>query len=133
MYKGALITGAVTAGLAVIIGAMGAHALESAISGHENAADIMRIYKTGVEYQYYHSFALIAAGIIYGAFPAKQIRLACTFFLTGMLLFCGSLYLLTYVKINGGGLGMFNLITPLGGVCFIAGWLLLVLGMLKKR
>jgi uncharacterized membrane protein YgdD (TMEM256/DUF423 family) len=133
MYKGALITGAITAGLAVIIGAMGAHALETAIRGKENAADIMRIYKTAVEYQFYHAFALIAAGIIYSGFPARHIRLACTFFLTGIILFSGSLYLLTYVKINGGSLGAFNLLTPIGGVCFIIGWLLLVLGLLKKQ
>jgi len=128
-----LITGAVTAGLAVILGAMGAHALETALRGHENAADILRIYKTGVEYQYYHAFALLVTGIVYGSFPVKQIKLAGTFFLTGIILFSGSLYLLTYVKANGGSLGAFNLLTPIGGVCFIIGWLLLLLGLLKKR
>jgi uncharacterized membrane protein YgdD (TMEM256/DUF423 family) len=133
MYKGALITGAIIAGLAVIIGAMGAHALETAVRGHENAADIMRIYKTGVEYQFYHAFALMAVGIIYSGFPAKQVKLAGTFFLTGIILFSGSLYWLTYVKMNGGSLGAFNLLTPIGGVFFIVGWLLLVLGLLKKR
>jgi len=128
MYKRALITGTVTACLAVILGAMGSHAIRDLVT-----PETLAIYKTGVEYQFYHSFALIAAGILYSAFPVKQVKLAGTFFLTGIILFSGSLYLLTYLKTTGGNFGPFGLLTPLGGVCFIVGWLLLLVGLLKKQ
>jgi len=127
MYKPALITGTIFGALAVILGAMGAHAISSRVT-----PDVMQIYQKAVDYHFYHTFAILAAGILYQGFPRPSVRRAYNCFVAGILLFSGSLYLLTFLKMNGGGLGMFNLVTPLGGVFFILGWLMLLSGILKR-
>lgn len=129
MYRKALVAGSVFAALAVILGAFGAHALKQVLE-----PDQLQTFETGVKYQFYHSFALLATGIIYASFPFKQVKLASTFFITGILLFSGSLYAITLLKMNGQvGLGGVGIITPIGGLFFIAGWLLLTMGILKKN
>lgn len=129
MYRKALVAGSVFAALAVILGAFGAHALKQMLE-----PDQLLTFETGVKYQFYHSFALLATGIIYASFPFKQVKLASTFFITGILLFSGSLYAITLLKMNGQvGLGGVGIITPIGGLFFIAGWLLLTMGILKKN
>lgn len=121
--------GAFFAALAVILGAFGAHALKEVLS-----PDQLVTFETGVKYQFYHSFALLAAGIIYGSFPFKQVRLSALFFIIGILMFSGSLYLLTWLKMNEVvGLRGIGIITPIGGVFFILGWLMMILGMLKRK
>jgi uncharacterized membrane protein YgdD (TMEM256/DUF423 family) len=127
MRKTFLGFGAALAGLAVILGAFGAHEIK------EIAPDSAAIWKTGAEYQMYHALALITLALVYEKIPGKLLLWAGRLFLFGTLFFSGSLYLLTILKINGGGLGVAALITPLGGLCFIAGWLLFLLGVLKKN
>jgi len=128
MYKPALVAGAFLGALAVALGAMGAHAISSMVT-----PEVLQIYQKAVDYHFYHVFALLAAGVLHYAYPHKAVRAAYGCFLAGILCFSGSLYLLTFLKMNGGGLGIFNLVTPLGGVLFIAGWLLLLAGVLKKK
>lgn len=128
MYKPALITGTILGALAVILGAMGAHAISSRVT-----PEVLQIYQKGVDYHFYHVFAILAAGILYSFYPVPAVKSAYICFLLGIILFSGSLYLLTFLKMNGGGLGIFNLVTPLGGVFFIAGWLLLLAGILKGK
>ncbi len=129
MYRKALVAGSVFAALAVILGAFGAHALKQVL-----LPDQLQVFETGVKYQFYHSFALLATGIIYASFPFKQVKLASSFFIIGILLFSGSLYALTLLKMNGQiGLGGVGIVTPIGGLFFIAGWLLLTMGILKKN
>lgn len=129
MYRKALVAGSVFAALAVILGAFGAHALKQVLLPEQ-----LQVFETGVKYQFYHSFALLATGVIYASFPFRQVKLASTFFIIGILLFSGSLYALTLLKMNGQvGLGGVGIITPIGGLFFIAGWLLLSIGILKKN
>lgn len=127
MYKPALTTGALCAALAVILGAFGAHSLKAIV-----APDQLLIFEKGVQYQFYHSFALLITGIVYGSFPNKNIRLASTFFFVGILLFSGSLYAMVLLSTCGTSLGPVGVITPIGGLCFIIGWLLLLVGLMKK-
>ncbi len=129
MYKPAITAGAIFAALAVILGAFGAHALKEVLQ-----PDQLQTFETAVKYQFYHSFALVATGIIFSSFPFRQIRLASTFFIIGVLLFSGSLYALTLLKMNGQvGLGGVGIITPIGGLFFIAGWLMLLWGVGRKK
>lgn len=129
MYKPAITAGAIFAALAVILGAFGAHALKEVLQ-----PDQLQTFETAVKYQFYHSFALLATGIIFSSFPFRQIRLASTFFIIGILLFSGSLYALTLLKMNGQvGLGGVGIITPIGGLFFIAGWLMLLWGVGRKK
>lgn len=128
MYRTALILGALFAGLGVVLGAFGAHALKKVLE-----IDHLQIFETGVRYQMYHSFGLIASGICYVYFPTIKMKLSAAFFTTGILLFSGSLYAMTFLKMSGQvGLGGLGIITPIGGVFFILGWLMLLLAVLKK-
>ncbi len=128
MYRPALISAAIFAALAVVLGAFGAHALKQVLT-----AEQLQTFETGVKYQFYHSFALLATGICFSVFQNRQLKMASTFFITGILLFSGSLYALTLLKMNGEvGLGGVGIITPIGGVFFVLGWLMLLLGFLKK-
>lgn len=107
--------------LSVILGAFGAHALKSIVE-----PDVVATFETGVRYQFYHTFALLATGLLYRRMPGKTMEWAGIFFISGIVLFCGSLYLLTYLNsIENVGLKGVGAITPLGGLCFIAGWICL--------
>lgn len=127
MYKPALIAGIISGILAVIIGAFGAHGLKPLVD-----AQYLAVYEKGVAYQFYHTFALLAAGMLYSMYPFKSIQLASTFFILGILCFSGSLYLMTLLKIKGMSIGAGGIITPIGGLFFIAGWVSLLVGVLKK-
>jgi uncharacterized membrane protein YgdD (TMEM256/DUF423 family) len=128
MYKPALIAGALFAALAVIFGAFGAHALKAILP-----SDQLMVFETGVRYQFYHSFALLITGVVYASFPFKPIRLASSFFITGIILFSGSLYAMTLLSTSGTSLGPIGIVTPIGGLFFIVGWILLFLGIIKKK
>ncbi len=91
-------------------------------------------FQTGVTYQFYHVFALLAAGILYAYIPGSQLLWAGRCFIGGILLFSGSLYLLTVLKMtNNVGLRGIGIITPIGGLVFIVGWINLLLGVLKIK
>jgi uncharacterized membrane protein YgdD (TMEM256/DUF423 family) len=127
MYKPALVAGCLFAGLAVALGAFGAHALKAVFSPQQ-----LSIYDKGVTYQFYHSLALLAAGILFSSFPFAGVRWAAWLFMAGIVLFSGSLYLLAGLQSKGMSIGPAGIITPIGGLCFIAGWLVLLLSILKK-
>lgn len=129
MYKPALVSACIFAILAVIIGAMSAHKLKPMMS-----ADLYNSFETGVKYQIYHVFALAIAGIVFMAYPSPKIAWATWCFVIGIILFSGSIYFLTYMKSTQDiGLGKFGLITPIGGLSFILGWIFLLLGILDKK
>jgi uncharacterized membrane protein YgdD (TMEM256/DUF423 family) len=123
MHRRFLITAAILGALSVALGAFGAHALKQTLS-----PDSLNIYETAVRYQFYHVFALALAGILAGYFPFRLIRYAGILFQAGIILFCGSLYLLAFMP----GWRWIGAVTPLGGLCFIAGWLLLAAGASRK-
>ncbi|MFB6098087.1 MAG: DUF423 domain-containing protein [Salinibacter sp.] len=107
--------GAVAAGLAVVLGAFGAHGLEGRVS-----PDRVETFRTGVQYQMYHALALLFVGWAAAQGWGPLLHGAGYCFLAGIVVFSGSLYLL--VLTDTGWLGA---ITPLGGVAFIGGWVLL--------
>ncbi len=122
-----MTAGAVFAALAVILGAFGAHALKTILP-----PDQLLIFETGVRYQFYHSFALLITGIAFASFPVKQLKLASAFFIIGIVLFSGSLYAMTLLSSRGVSLGPIGIVTPIGGLFFIIGWILLASGTLKR-
>lgn len=128
MHKSFLVWATVLGGLAVILGAFGAHKLKELVP-----PETVSTFQTGVTYQFYHVFALLAVGILYAHIPTPQLVWAGRFFLIGILLFSGSLYALTLLKATETvGLRGIGAITPLGGLFFIAGWVALLLGVLRK-
>lgn len=121
MHKGLLKLGAALGALSVIMGAFAAHTIKSRVS-----ADVLAIFETGVRYQMYHVFAILLTAILYKEFPTKSIEWAGKLFIIGIIIFSGSLYLLTYAKAIGANNFLWlGAITPFGGVAFIAGWGLL--------
>jgi len=90
-------------------------------------------FQTGVQYQMYHAFALLMVGILIERFPFRTMNWAGICFLIGIVLFSGSLYALTALKAGGKvGLGGLGIITPIGGLFFIVGWICLLLSFFKK-
>jgi len=123
--NGFLSLGALFGLLAVIIGAFGAHGLENTLSEHALAR-----YHTGVEYQFYHVMALLILGVISSSLSTtpKLVKLSGISFVAGILLFSGSLYLYALT-----GLTTFGMITPIGGLAFISGWISLLLFAIKSQ
>lgn len=129
MHKRFITTGALLGAIAVALGAFGAHGLKKIIP-----AETVQTFLTGVQYQMYHAIALLLTGLLYEKCYPKFVRMAGILFITGIILFSGSLYLLTAGKaVETTSLDKAGIITPFGGVAFIAGWLFLFLAAMKKR
>jgi len=129
MHKLLISVGALLGGIAVALGAFGAHGLKKIVE-----PDTVNTFQTGVQYQMYHALALVAVAIAFERFPNKLMSWAGISFCIGILLFSGSLYLLTILKATGKvGLEGVGIITPFGGLFFIVGWLLLFLGIVRTN
>lgn len=124
--KTLLAAGAVTAGLAVAIGAFGAHALKDLLTEHGKTD----VFDTAVQYQFFHAFALLLSGIlpVFRSSSEKYARVAGTAFMIGIILFSGSLYVLCITNCP-----LWGAVTPFGGLSFILGWILLTIGILKSE
>lgn len=122
--KTILLSGAIAGALAVSIGAFGAHGLKQILLENQRA----ETFELAVRYQFYHTFAILLAGLFMQFFDEKKLRLAAIFFLVGILIFSGSLYALSLT-----GVTILGAITPLGGVAFILGWLFLMMAFSKRK
>jgi uncharacterized membrane protein YgdD (TMEM256/DUF423 family) len=127
MRKKILITGAILGFLAVILGAFAAHGLKKILT-----ADQIASFETGVRYQMYHAFFLLIIGMS-ALIPPKVQRLIYVFILWGIILFSGSIYLLSTKDATGIDISSIGFITPIGGLLLIVGWLLLILNFLKGK
>jgi uncharacterized membrane protein YgdD (TMEM256/DUF423 family) len=107
-----LVVGAINGLLAVAAGAFGAHGLQGRIDAHA-----LQVFETGSRYQMYHALAIGLAAFAIRDAAAMPATVAAGFFLTGILLFSGSLYLLALT-----GTKLLGIITPFGGACFLIGW-----------
>lgn len=116
-------TGAVLAGLAVLAGAFGAHALRARLG-----EDSLAIWETAARYQMYHGLALLASGALPPLRDLRLLRTGRRLLLAGVLLFSGSLYGLALL-----GVAALGAITPLGGAALLAGWGCLALALLRGR
>ena len=111
MYRQLIISGAVCALLGVMLGAFAAHGLKHSLDDYHKA-----IWQTAVEYQMYHALGLILIGLLSHSLKINLSRPG-WLMLTGILLFSGSLYLLSL-----SGIKTFGMITPIGGSCFLIAW-----------
>jgi uncharacterized membrane protein YgdD (TMEM256/DUF423 family) len=124
-----ILFGLTFACLGVIIGAFAAHGLKPLLSLKE-----FNNFETGVKYQFYHAFALIVLGLLGAHFPNgdKSFKLAGFLFFIGIILFSGSLYLLSTQSLFNISISLLGPITPLGGSLLIFGWVFTAWGVLKK-
>lgn len=117
------VIGAIAAGLAVAFGAFGAHGLKALVTPER-----LQTFETAVRYQMYHALALLFLGWLTAQHKTPVVTWAGYFFVAGIVIFSGSLYLL--VLTDTPWLGA---VTPFGGVAFISGWSLVVYALLKTR
>jgi uncharacterized membrane protein YgdD (TMEM256/DUF423 family) len=105
----------------VAFGAFGAHALKNHLDSY-----FLSVFKTGVEYQFYHALALLALGVLSSMGSSAFVKWSGICFIVGTVFFSGSLYLLALSRVK-----MWGAVTPMGGVFFLVGWLLLLVGSLR--
>lgn len=130
MHKKYLAVAAVCGGLAVALGAFGAHGLEKIT----NDEKILQAYRTGVQYQVYHALALLVIAAIFDKLPVRMATLSANFFIAGIILFSGSLYLITFLNIQEStAVRLAGPITPVGGLCFIVGWVFLLIAATREK
>lgn len=113
MFRIAWMFGSISAFIGVAAGAFGAHALKARID-----PAMLLVYETGVRYQLIHAIALLAVGLAAARLPAGRWSIPVGLFVAGTVLFSGSLYALAL-----SGMRWLGAVTPLGGFCFLLGWL----------
>ncbi len=118
-----LAAGAIFGLLSVVAGAMGTHALRGILE-----ARAMDTFETAVRFQMYHALALLATGVLTDRWKSWLFSLSGALFTAGVLLFSGSLYILALT-----GIGAFGAVAPVGGLCLMAGWIALILGIIWAR
>ncbi|WP_372779925.1 DUF423 domain-containing protein [Litorivivens sp.] len=115
-----LAASAISGFLAVALGAFGAHALKQRLS-----ADMLAVYETAVQYHFYHTLALLAVAVLMVG-GAQGLKLSAVLFLVGTVIFSGSLYALAL-----SGVKVLGAVTPIGGLCLLAGWACLAYAAIK--
>ncbi|MBN8727323.1 MAG: DUF423 domain-containing protein [Xanthomonadales bacterium] len=122
LSRSAILIAACAGVLAVMLGAFGAHALRAQL---DEAA--LATWRTAVDYQFWHALALLAVGLLAKDRGGRALVVAAVAFVIGMLLFCGSLYMLALGAPRGLGA-----VTPVGGAAFIIGWAALGVAALRR-
>lgn len=124
-----LAIGAIFGLFGLIIGASGAHSLSNLVT-----PEMLQVYETGVRFQFYHVFALLALGILGNRCPERLASWAGGLFTIGIIFFSGSLYWIT--AINAANMSVptaVGLLTPLGGLLLICGWATFLVAILKME
>ncbi|MBL3656201.1 DUF423 domain-containing protein [Fulvivirga sediminis] len=122
--KNILVTACALGALSVMIGAFGSHGLKPLLM--ENGR--LDTFEIGVKYQFYHTMALLAVGIIHTKWDIKLLSYAAYSIFIGTIIFSGSLYILCITNTP-----ILGAITPFGGVLLILGWILFLLGIMKIK
>lgn len=122
MQKLFLLAGSIAMALAVALGAFGAHGLKSKLS-----QEMLDIFETGVQYHFYHAIGLLIVGLLAQYLPnSSLLKWGGWLMITGIIIFSGSLYTLSTT-----GIRWLGAITPIGGLCFIASWIIIGLAAWK--
>ena len=117
-YRRLAALASLAAAIGVIVGAFGAHTLKTRIP-----LESLEVLKTGVLYLFIHSLACLLIVALPKSLPGNQsLKIAGLSFLIGIVLFSGSLFVISTQAITGIEIGVFGIVTPLGGLCFIVGW-----------
>ena len=132
MHRTFLILAAVFGLLGVLAGTFGAHGLVSYLDGRglppERPDELLAIFQTGARYHMYHALALLGLASAAQRIGGKLIAVAGWLFTLGIIVFAGSLYTLALTNLSWLGA-----ITPIGGACFLLGWLMLILAAIRAR
>jgi len=132
MRNAAMVFAGISGCIAVILGALGAHALSSKVDSGMLSEKSMHAFETAVHYQMLHTLAIIGMVAIRDKYPLYN-KAIIGLFMVGILLFSGSIYGLVAGSLTGVDLKFFGPITPIGGLCFIAGWFTLTISAIKCK
>jgi uncharacterized membrane protein YgdD (TMEM256/DUF423 family) len=124
-----LALAAIFGALGVMAGAFGAHGLQKLTDDPA----ILNSFDTAARYQLIHAVALLAVAILAAQDNFPAVKWSAIFFIAGIILFSGSLYLISYLKIRGAGVGILGPITPLGGLLLILGWIMLLVASFVRQ
>ena len=108
--------------LGVVAGALGSHALSDLL----DQGNSRRLFELATDYMFYHGLALLAVGLAKGRYPRMRFEYAAGLFVAGSVLFQGNLYLLSLA-----GSSPLKMLTPVGGLCLMAGWIVLAVSALR--
>lgn len=122
MFRTALLVGSFLGMTAVILGAMGAHALQGKLE-----PKLLNSFTVGARYQMIHALVLILLGLWARSYPSKTIHVAIGCIIAGVLLFSGSIYILVFLRWKVG------IVTPIGGLFMIVGWALMFVAALQIK
>ncbi|NQX80803.1 MAG: DUF423 domain-containing protein [Flavobacteriaceae bacterium] len=125
MNKTVLIIATIYGALAIILGAFGAHGLKKIYS-----PELLSSFETGVKYQMYHAIFLLVLGLGL-KLDSALLKYASFSVILGVILFSFSIYIITWFSSNGVKLGLINLITPIGGLLLISGWVLTMVHFIR--
>jgi uncharacterized membrane protein YgdD (TMEM256/DUF423 family) len=114
--------------LGVMLGAFGAHGLRNALANASDGVRRIEVWETAARYQLIHALALALIAALAPRFQAPALPMAGYLFQAGIILFSGSLYIVAFTGIRG-----FGAITPFGGLCFLAGWISVIVAALKQQ
>ncbi len=118
-----IIIAGISGFLAVALGAFGAHFIKNRLT-----EDMFAIYQTGVQYHFYHTLALLCVGVLAFWMPdVAALKWSAWLFIGGMVIFSGSLYALSL-----SGMRVLGAVTPIGGLAFLGGWIMLIIALLKQ-
>jgi uncharacterized membrane protein YgdD (TMEM256/DUF423 family) len=109
--------------MGVGLGAIGSHLLKSSVS-----PELLIVYEIGNRYQIIHALAIFISALLYNFSPKKEFKISSYLFMLGIIIFSGSLYALAIT-----GIKKFGMITPIGGVFFLTGWIFIVVGCTKSK
>ncbi len=126
-----LLISALSGMSAVALGAFGAHGLKKLVS-----PELLAAYQTGVQYQFIHTLALLAIAILLLVVKPtpglkNKLKISASLMIVGIVLFSGSLYIMTFMSVAGGFPAWLGPITPIGGLSFIMAWILLAVAVFK--
>lgn len=131
MHKGFVAAAVISGAAGVALGAFGAHGLKK-LAG-DGQLELVTAFQTGVQYQMYHTLALLIVALAYNKISENLLRRAALCFIAGIVLFSGSLYLLTVLKLNAMPAKWLGPVTPVGGVFFILGWVFLAIAVTRNK
>ncbi len=125
-----IATGALLLAMAVALGAFGAHAMRERLD-----AERLANWRTGVDYHFIHALGLLLIGVLEPRIGSKAASRSAWLLVAGIILFSGSLYLLSAKDLLGmaGAAPILGPLTPLGGLCFLAAWVLLFINALRQH
>jgi len=130
--NGAMVFAGISGCFAVILGAFGAHFLKDKVASGILSTTDLDAYKTAVQYQLVHTLAIMGIFLLKERYPLYNKTIS-VLFMTGIILFSGSIYLLSTGGVTGMNFKWLGPVTPLGGLCFIAGWACLVFSAIKQK